>query len=41
MLEAKLTILFMAKLSENGYVSEEHEQKNRRRIDAENFYRRQ
>jgi hypothetical protein len=40
MLEAKLTILFMAKLAESGYVSEEVENKNRRRIDAENLDRR-
>ena len=34
MLEAKLTMLFMAKLAESGYISEEDEYKNRRKIDA-------
>ncbi len=33
MLEAKLTMLFMAKLAENGYISEENEYSNRRTIN--------
>ena len=41
MLEAKLTMLFMARLAENGYVSEEDEHKNRRTIDAEHIHRRE
>jgi len=32
MLEVKLTLLFMAKLSEKGYISEENEKINKRRI---------
>lgn len=39
MLEAKLTMIFMARLAESGYISEEHENKTRRKADALQFHR--